>query len=474
MENRTIMAATESESSRTVPDERPWRTRYDVVICHPSAARILLMPADDAWALPRWQDAARHWFKGTSDVTRGLRERFGLDGIVLRYAGRHDDEDARLVTAYCIVEPRGEWKPPHGARWIDALQLDRAALARPEQRAVIARVLDELAGGPVPPERNPYAMPGWFAAASTWMNAKLHEAGRPALGPVEQVKTWGISCVLRARTSDGDVYLKAPSQHFAQEARITQLLADWYPDRVPGVVAIDAARSWLLLDDVGPPLFQHTARGLWERAVDLIGELQRGCARRTGELHAAGAQDRRLTVLREQIGWMADAPEVRADAPPALVERLARAVPQLQALCDTLSTLGPAETLVHGDLHGGNVGVRDGVVRFFDWTDACLAHPFLDLVTLLPEPGQEAVRRGGYGDAHAPLRDRYLAGFTGEAAAEPLRRAFDLAWCLGTLHQVVSYIGIARSLEPGARTEFSGALSSWLRKGLERLDGLRA
>ena len=185
----------------------------------------------------------------------------------------------------------------------------------------------------------------------------------------------------------------------------------------------------------------------------------------------AGAADRPPAALREQIGTLAGAPEVQADAPPELVERLARAAPRLQALCDELAAQGVPETLVHGDLHGGNVGVRDGAVRFLDWTDACVSHPFLDLVTLLPAPGREG---DDSGDAHAHLRDRYLAGYEGVAPWERLRRAFDLAWCLVAMHQVVSYVGIRRSLEPAARTEFAGALGSWLRTGLERAEQLRA
>ena len=452
-----------SEPARSI-EARPWRTRYTALIYHPSAACVLLMPEDGAWTLPRWEVTARHWFKDTAEVNRGLRENLGLDGIVLRYEERRQDEGARLVTAYCVVETRAdEWQRPRGWRWIGRNELDRTALRKPEQRRVLTACLEEASGGPVPAERNAYATRGWFAEASGWMEARLREAGRAPVGPIEQVKTWGISCVLRAPTVGGAVYLKAPSRHFAREAPVTALLATWYPDRLPGVVAIDAARGWLLLEDVGEPLFRRSEQALWERALDLYAEMQRGCAERAPDLLRVGAADRSLRALREQIGTLADAPEVHADAAPELVDGLGQAAPRLRALCDELAAQGVPQTLVHGDLHGGNVGVRDGRVRFFDWTDACVSHPFLDLVTLLPPPERDR-------DAHARLRDRYLAGYEDVAPAERLRRAFDLAWCLGTVHQVVSYVGIVRSLEPAARTEFGGALGSWLRKGLERLE----
>lgn len=126
-------------------------------------------------------------------------------------------------------------------------------------------------------------------------------------------------------------------------------------------------------------------------------------------------------------------------------------------------------TLVHNDPHGGNAAVRDGRVRFFDWSDPRVSHPFCDLVTLLPSPDGPGDDR----ELHQRLRERYLAGSADVAAPVRLRRAFELAWCVGALNQFISYVGILRSLERAARTELSGALSSWLRAALDRAAQVR-
>jgi hypothetical protein len=72
------------------------------------------------------------------------------------------------------------------------------------------------------------------------------------------------------------------------------------------------------------------------------------------------------------------------------------------ALIDEAASLGIPDTLVHGDLHAGNIGLRGGRSVFFDWTDACVAQPFLDLVTFLDEsevldatPGARPTSRSG-------------------------------------------------------------------------------
>ena len=71
-------------------------------------------------------------------------------------------------------------------------------------------------------------------------------------------------------------------------------------------------------------------------------------------------------------------------------------------------------TLVHGDLHPGNVARLDGELAYFDWTDACVAHPFFDLHSLQWQK-DEATR--------AALLDAYLGAWEGVASPERLREA---------------------------------------------------
>jgi hypothetical protein len=86
---------------------------------------------------------------------------------------------------------------------------------------------------------------------------------------------------------------------------------------------------------------------------------------------------------------------------------LAAAVPGLRAACAELAGHDVPASLVHGDLHLANVARGPRGYRFFDWTDACVAHPFLDLSTM---------RRGSaFATMAAQLRpplDPHLAGST--------------------------------------------------------------
>ena len=137
-------------------------------------------------------------------------------------------------------------------------------------------------------------------------------------------------------------------------------------------------------------------------------------------------------------------------------------MPRLQARCAELAGHAVPPSIVHGDLHLSNVARGPGGYLFFDWTDACVAHPFLDLAT---------IRRGtAFTDAvcEDELRERLREAYLPEwASFEPpgwLARAWELAAPLGALHQAVSYRSLATQAPMDPHMAQSTAF--WLRRVL--------
>ncbi|HEY5847610.1 MAG TPA: phosphotransferase, partial [Microlunatus sp.] len=139
---------------------------------------------------------------------------------------------------------------------------------------------------------------------------------------------------------------------------------------------------------------------------------------------------------------------------------LLAALPRLVALGQQLA-VGPVPvTLLHGDLHVGNVAIgRDGPL-LYDWTDACLGHPFFDLVTALH--GTDETRRR--------LRDAYLSGWADHAAPQQLAETWRAAEILAPLHHAVSYRAIAAACAPPVDAEMATATAFWLRSVLAALN----
>jgi hypothetical protein len=293
-----------------------------------------------------------------------------------------------------------------------------------------------------------------------WLEQEVERLGHSLLD-LEQVKHWSISSVLRVRTDGPDLYFKISARLplFVEEGPVTAMLALRFPGYVPIPLAVEPEQGWLLL-----PAFDELVG--WQAPLDVRCEvlarfagLQRQSAEQAAELIAAGCLDRRLEVLEQQIDPLVADPEAVARLEPDEVEELRRQAPVLREACRRLAEAGLPPTLVHGDLHVGNVARLDGELVYFDWTDACVAHPFIDLHSLQWEKD---------GASRTALLDAYLEAWKGVESPERLRGAVSLAAVVIPLHHAVSYQRIVAGLEPDAKVELD-ATHGFLREALARV-----
>ena len=141
----------------------------------------------------------------------------------------------------------------------------------------------------------------------------------------------------------------------------------------------------MLLDDFGPDLRSQKATDTDVAGfLRQFGALQAQSAGMTDALRRAGCRDRRLPVLARQIDELAAHPLTARHITPDELARLRTAIPALQERCTALGRYNLPDCLVHGDLHLGNVarnGTKNGEgYQIFDWSDSCIAHPFVDMI----------------------------------------------------------------------------------------------
>lgn len=211
---------------------------------------------------------------------------------------------------------------------------------------------------------------GWFRETLSWLTDILGET----VLEVEQVSTYDLACVLRVRTKGRTVYLKASETGL--EAALTAQLATRHPDLTPNVVAWDEQR--LVTRDCGPRLSEHADIAAWRVAVEKLAYFQRAADTRVFGLRGCPAHDfgaladraeRFLQDTDTLLGW--GLTEAQAALLAEQVPRVKRAHEQVLAL--SLPLL-PA----HGDAHPMNALTGCGVV-WFDLSEACVAHPLLDI-----------------------------------------------------------------------------------------------
>lgn len=365
-----------------------------------------------------------------------------------------------------VLDPASGPDEPAG-EWLELAALDE--LVEPaEVRAGVRRVQAEAAGTAArPPDRPDWFRFGWWAEMEAWVDARVAELGYVRRGPSVPVKLWSLSAVARIPVRDtvgrsSEVYFKATCDHFAAEPSITQALSRRWPDAVPGVLAIDAARAWMLMrplpaaeEDRPTPQPQLAAA-----TATVLAGLQLDSTAHLVELRTAGCPDRlgesMVTGLAGVIRDSRELPRLSAAERHQLLE----IEPWLGAQVRALVACGLPWTLVHGDLHLGNAAFDDGQPILFDWTDACVSHPFLDgahLAQSLPRPED---------------RSRVWAAFTEVwRAAYPsadVERATALADVVDLVFQVTTFDQIARATEAASQWELAGASARLLRRLLER------
>ena len=219
--------------------------------------------------------------------------------------------------------------------------------------------------------------PEWLAGAHDWIHRRVEERRGRVSGPIEQPHVRWWSTVLRVPTSAGVLWFKANHPISAYEAAVVEVLADIRPDLVPGLVAVDLDKGWMLMADGGDRLreIQERERSLdrWLEVLPRYGELQIAVSGRAENLVMLGAPDRRLATLADDYERLVAGIDGSTAGEPA---RLKRLVPDVREMCQALDALGIPETIQHDDLHDGQVFVRDGTYLFFDWGDSCVSHPF--------------------------------------------------------------------------------------------------
>jgi hypothetical protein len=440
-----------------------WRSRLAGLLPHPGEPAVLVLPEGDGWTLPQVILGDRVWFLELGRASRRLSARLDQPVTALRSVAFTSDEERRAVAGVFELEAlRPSPAPPLDGRWVGAAEVAALRLAPPADRAPIQTFLAERTTGAVPPQRPPWARPGWYATALGWIEEQLMRHGYAPIERIEQYRVWGLSCILRAHTARGNAFFKAAAMLplASHEASLTAALAARFPAHVPTPIAIDAERRWLLLADFGAPLGRDAPLPTLADAYRAFGQLQVAVAGRCEELLALGCVDRPLAHLEARIDPFLAELDLHAGLASATRERLRALGPDLAARCRRLAASPLPPSLVHGDLGPHNMALRDGRALIFDWTEACVSHPFLDLVEVMAEPDAAVA---------TTLREAYLSAWSDVASPADLHDAWRLAEPLSALHVAIGSHSIQMNLEPAAREPLGWSVPHWVGIALAKL-----
>src|SRR5215510_9803913 len=443
---------------------------YYIIVPHPRRPEVLMLSGEDGWSLPHFVSEEHH-FGVIGHINQTANSHLGLAVTVLRCVSNVYNREANTVNAVYLLENHFEgWEPLAGGAWVSRDELGRLHLQVQDHCAVLEEWFDEVEAGELPLSRAPWARPGWFDRASAWIHTQLHDRGLQPTGPIEQMRNWGISCILKVSTTQGDVYFKAAPEFLTNEPALVEVLAENLPLYLPEVLAVDAARRWMLTLDMGGKMLSAIPElERWEEAMRHYARIQLAWIGHNQELLALSCPRRDLETLQAQTDLLlADTHALRMGSNYGLsdlqIEELRNYAPTLKAMCEEMASIGLPYTLEHGDFWGGNIAVTDNRFIFFDWSFSCVAHPFFSLGALAPDPNYIPTVPG----AALRLRDAYLEEWVGYRAKSELLKAFELSQPLGFLHSALThYKYVLPSLEPKAKAEMENMVGFYLRLVLE-------
>lgn len=356
------------------------------------------------------------------------------------------------LTLLTVFGPRAE---PVPGVWTPVAELESDAATVAALQTVAAEEAGEM---PTPARRAEWFSRDWYGDVERWVDGVLQPLGRRRSGPVEPQKMWSLSAVVRVPCSPGpSVWVKAACRHFHAEPALTRLASELVPEHTPTLVATDDERGWLSTEDMPGVdyLDQEPVPAVGAAAARAMASLQVRSLSHRAEMEAMGLPIRDLETTAHQVDEIL-AGSVELDQLTRDEHAAARAVrDDVRSLLEELAGLGIPDALVHGDLHTGNIALEDGVPILYDWSDAAVSHPFLDLVLLSERLSDEE---------RAAAEEAYLEVWRCAYPDADVDRALELARPANTVFQMVSYEHIYRAQEDASYWEMRGVVARSLRE----------
>lgn len=316
--------------------------------------------------------------------------------------------------------------------------------------------------------------PDWQKQAHDWIRSETAHQSIQIIGEIEQPHVYPWSTVLRAPTNEGRIFFKATAPETIFEAALTQKLAEWYPDCMPELIAVDIARGWMLMRDGGEQLrasIRSTQNiSLWNPVISRYSEVQVGLTEHISQLLMLGVPDCRLVALPQiYIQLLADEESLMVDQEKGLTSveltTLQDLTTRFDQICADLAAIGIPASLNQGDFHDGNTLLKNGRITFFDWGDASATHPFVSLRTFFVSI-EIALKLDDYSftPEMAALLDRYLEPWQKFASKEKLLTAYSLSKPVAAIVKAFAWHQTISRLDGSLREEYAWIVPEVLRE----------
>ncbi|MGI8908466.1 MAG: phosphotransferase [Candidatus Sumerlaeaceae bacterium] len=416
---------------------------YFTIIPDGENQRLLVVPdGNGMWTLPRWRDTDDHYWQAVNHVNSTVRHTWGLKVTTLRcLCNRRNVKGRRDCRIYEMETHGGIPKIlPMQARWVSEQEIGSLEISEPEHRLLMRSWFLDVSSPEPHHSRTPWMRRGWIANAVSWMLDQLSRLAILPTGPVEQMRIWHRSAILRVPTNEGYVYFKAlPPSPPAADSLAHELISQ-YAEYLPSHVAVDPHRGWSMIREPGSGSSSNgSSEEGWQEAIQALARIQRNSVNHVKRYLQMGLPDRRVGRMPTRVELLlGDLESIAPHRSRALkdheIQRLQDLEPRLKSDCARLATYRIPPALEHGDFFAGDAVIQQPGAIFLDWSEAAVSHPFFSVALNSTESD------GTLADAsvRSRLRDTYLQAWSSFETPDRLLEAFEIAYRLAPLHYAVT------------------------------------
>ena len=363
-------------------------------------------------------EVATPWWQEAEPIVRAVRERDGIDVVILR-----------------ILD--AERPAPPGGLVTYLAEVARPCPALPWS----GHLVDQ-------PKRLSYARPGGPAADLDWAGSVMSANGIAAAGRPLQVRTWNLSSLWRLPSDRGMLWLKVLPPFAAPEGALIGKLP---PDCTPRLIACDGAR--MLMEEIPGRDLYDAEQSTLVAMVEMLVRLQAGWIARIDELLAIGLPDWRRDRAGPEIAGLVERAATGLSAPDRA--ELDSFVAGLDARFEAVEACGIGPSLVHGDFHPGNFRGDGDSLTMLDFADSVVGHPLFDMPPFL-----DRIRDS----ARAAARDAWFAAWRAAIPGSDPERAAALLAPVAAARQAALYQHFLDSIETAEHPYHRDDPREWLER----------
>jgi len=307
--------------------------------------------------------------------------------------------------------------------------------------------------------------------ALIWVNHVLAEKGLASVEQIVPIHSMAWSVVGKVVHEEGVWYFKAVSQQLEYELDASEVLSRFFPEQTATFIAANTDQRFMLVDDLGQVLYDTPkidCFGLWRTALADYSTIQLETSRLGREIFPS-LPDRRLELIPSEAMPIIErcVDLTPRDGERAIlhedVEWIRQYFSQWEKVMADINSLPIPNAVHHGDLHGGNIAMRDRPV-VFDWGDSSWSHPFVTFFVSVDACQSHLGFKDGA--SLAELQEAYLSPWLEFGTMSQLNVVIDRVNKVSPLVMLLSWAYAIGNKADERVNEWEGGLCTWVNEFL--------